>query len=26
MHALINNAKTSARFIALEFNPEKAKP
>jgi quercetin dioxygenase-like cupin family protein len=26
MHALINNAKTSARFVALEFNPEKAKP
>ena len=26
MHALFNNAKTSARFIALEFNPEKAKP
>jgi len=26
MHALLNNAKTSARFIALEFNPEKAKP
>ena len=26
MHALINNAKTSARFVALEFNPEKTKP
>jgi quercetin dioxygenase-like cupin family protein len=26
MHALINNAKTSARFVALEFNPEKVKP
>lgn len=26
MHALINNARTSARFVALEFNPEKAKP
>ncbi|HEY2361998.1 MAG TPA: hypothetical protein VGK36_12835 [Candidatus Angelobacter sp.] len=26
MHPLINNAKTSASFIALEFNPEKAKP
>jgi hypothetical protein len=26
MHALINNARTSARFIALEFNPEAPKP
>ena len=26
MHALINNARTQARFVALEFNPEKAKP
>ena len=26
MHALINNARTSARFVALEFNPEKPKP
>ena len=26
MHALINHAKTSAWFVALEFNPEKAKP
>lgn len=26
MHALINNAKTSARFVALEFNPEPSKP
>ena len=26
MHALINNAKTSVRFVALEFNTEKAKP
>ena len=25
-HALINNAKTPARFVALEFNPEKGKP
>jgi hypothetical protein len=23
MHALINNAKTSARFVTLEFNQEK---
>jgi len=26
MHALINNARTSARFVVLEFNAEKAKP
>lgn len=26
MHALINNARASARFVALEFNTEKAKP
>ena len=26
MHALVNHAKTSAWFVALEFNPEKAKP
>jgi len=26
MHALINNAKTSARFVALEFHPEPSKP
>jgi hypothetical protein len=26
MHALINNAKTSARFVSLEFKPEQKKP
>jgi len=26
MHALINNGKHAARFVALEFNPEQPKP